>query len=61
MKPNMDKFNRTAVYGLPMCASVLPGHKFNFLFSLKILTRDKAVVAHAFYSSTHKANADRSL
>lgn len=29
IKPNMDKFNTTK-YGLPMHASVLPGHKFQF-------------------------------
>ena len=32
MKPNMDKFNRTAKYGLPIHVSALPGHKFHFLF-----------------------------
>lgn len=31
MKPNVDKFNRTAaIYGLPIHASALPGHKFLF-------------------------------
>ena len=30
----MDKFNRSTVYGLPIHASALPGHKFYFLYFL---------------------------
>ena len=38
MKPNMDKFNRTTMYGLPMHVSALPGHKFHFLFHFSRVT-----------------------
>lgn len=33
MKSNMDKFHRAAIYGLPMHASPLPGHKFHSISS----------------------------
>ena len=29
MKPNMEKFNRATLFGLPMHASALPGHKYS--------------------------------
>lgn len=34
MKPNTGKFNRTVVSRLPMQASALPGHRFQFSFQL---------------------------
>ena len=32
MKTNMNKCNRTDIYGLPMHASALPGHTFQISF-----------------------------
>lgn len=32
-KSHMKKFNRTTIYGLPIYASVLSGHKFHFTFT----------------------------
>lgn len=32
MKPSMDEFDRTAISGLPMHVSALPGLRFHFNF-----------------------------
>ena len=33
VKANVDKFNRTAIHGLPMHAAALPGHTFQISYA----------------------------
>lgn len=44
MKPNTDKFIRSAMYGLPMHASTSPGHKFHVISGPQYLDFDEEQV-----------------
>ena len=50
IKPNIEKFNRTAIYRLPMHSSALPRHNFHFnLISLWVgISGLSELVGHSF-------------